>query len=246
MSLILDQLRAYCDCVDDITEEDVVELINVVSLATCWQQEPCDTFLVGERREVIDLPSCADCPITVEPFYHPFIGEKVTEEVDPTTGETVEKVTPFGVQDFKFYLVKTEGIEETVEDITEFRYHPSDGKFYVQPGLPSCRCGCDPCGCPPSYKMVVEYTAGYDKIPDCLLPVFCNLLTVIKAKRNCDCAEDCGCEVPAEQKVKYASGDVVSAALETDLGKILVEQYKNQIGMISLCESTSRLWGIVV
>lgn len=222
--MILDQLRAYCDCVEDITEEEVAELVNLISLATCWMKNPCETFLVGERREVIDLPSCADCPITFEPFYHPY-------EIDS----------------FKFFLVKVDGIEEEVTEITDFRYHVTDGMFHINSGLPSCRCGCDPCGCPPSYKMVVEYTAGYDEIPDCLLPVFCNVLTVIKAKRECKCCDDCGCE-NQEQQIKYASGDVVSVALETEIGKLLTEQYKNQIGMMSLCADTSdtRLWGFVV
>lgn len=244
--MILDQLRAYCDCVQDITEEEVAELINMVSMATCWQSEPCETFLPGARREVIDLPSCADCPITFKPFYHPFIGEKTEIETDPETGEEIEKKVPFGIQDFKFFLVKVEGIEEEVTEITDFRYHASDGMFHIIPGLPSCRCGCDPCGCPPSYKMVVEYTAGYDEIPDCLLPVFCNVLEVIRAKRDCKCCDDCGCETEGEPNIKYASGDVVSVQLETDIGKLLVEQYKNQIGMLSLCQDLAGLWGIVV
>ena len=221
--MILDQLRAYCDCVQDITEDEVADLINLVSMATCWQSEPCETFLTGARREVIDLPSCADCPITFKPFYHPFL-----------------------IDSFKFYLVKVEGIEEEVTEITDFRYHASDGMFHIIPGLPSCRCGCDPCGCPPSYKMVVEYTAGYDEIPDCLLPVFCNVLEVIRAKRDCKCCDDCGCETEGEPNIKYASGDVVSVQLETDIGKLLVEQYKNQIGMLSLCKDLAGLWGLVV
>lgn len=207
----------------DITEEEVAELINVISMATCWMREPCETFLTGARREVIDLPSCADCPISFAPYY-----------------------TPFDVSSFRFYLVKVEGIEETVTEITDFRYHVSDGKFHINTGLPKCKCLCKPCGCPPSYKMVVEYEAGYDELPDCLLPVFCNVLEVLRAKRNCDCCGDCGCDTPAEQQIKYASGDVVSVALETDIGKILVEQYKNQIGMISLCRAGHGLWGYVV
>lgn len=245
MSLILEQLKAYCDCVQGITEEEVAELVNLISMATCWQQKPCETFLVGERREVVDLPPCADCPITFEPFYRPFIGERLVVSTDPETGEPVEAMEPFGIQDFKFYLVKVDGIEETVEEITDFKYHASDGKFYINTGLPSCKCSCSPCGCPPTYKMAVEYLAGYDELPDCLLPVFCNVLEVIRAKRTCECCEDCGCDTPAEQRVKYASGDVVSVALETDIGKILVEQYKNQIGMLSLCDFGSNLWGVV-
>lgn len=223
MNRILEQLQAYCACVDTFTEADVADLINVVSMATCWQRFPCETFLKGARREVIELPSCADCPITFEPYYQPFDKDS-----------------------FKFTLVKVEGIEETATEITAFRYSDIDGVFRVDPGLPSCKCSpCNPCGCPPEYRMVIEYEAGYDELPDCLLPVFCNLLEVIMAKRNCDCANDCGCENKEEQ-IKYATGDVVSVALETDIGKILVENYKNQLGLISLCRGRKYLWGVVV
>ena len=93
--------------------------------------------------------------------------------------------------------------------------------------------------------MIVEYVAGYCNIPECLLPVFCNVLEVIKAKNDCKCCDDCGCE-NQEQQVKYASGDVVSVALETDIGKLLVEQYKKQIGMLSLVRCFPQLWGFVV
>lgn len=218
---ILEQLKGYCDCVEDITEAEVDELINVVSLATCWQTKPCETFLRSERREVIDLPSCADCPIVYEPFYR-----------------------PFDVSSFKFFLVKQEGITETVTEITDFNYHVSDGSFHILTGLPKCNCTPCDCGCPPEYKLLVEYIAGYEEIPDCLLPVFCNVLNVIKAKRECNCEADCACDT--KEEVKYATGDVVSVALETDIGKILVQQYKNQLGMMSLCRANRDLWGFVV
>ena len=222
---LIEQLIGYCDCVKDATDEDGVELINVVSMATCWMQEPCETFLKGERREIIDLPSCADCPITFEPYYH-----------------------PFDVDSFKFSLVKIQGIEEKITEITDFAYHTSDGKFHVDVGLPSCKCGCKQCtcGCEPEYKLLVEYTAGYEIIPDCLLPVFCNLLEGIHAKRECNCCNDCGCEAETEEDIKYASGDVVSVQLETDLGKMLVQDYKNLLGMISLCKKQNEIWGVVV
>lgn len=214
---------------DDITDADVFELVNIISIATCWVVEPplqgeeCKTFMKGARREVIDLPSCADCPIIFEPYFR-----------------------PFDVASFKFYLVKIDGIEETMTQITDFTYSPIAGVFRVNTGLPSCRCKtCDPCGCPPEYKMVVEYDAGYDELPECLLPVFCHVLEVIKARRKCECCGDCGCE-GQEPNVKYPSGDIVSAQLETEIGQILVQQYKNQLGMISLCRGRKYLWGVVV
>lgn len=219
---ILEQLKEYCSCVEDIDEKDVNELITTISMATGWMKDPCDTFLTGERREVIDLPSCADCPIEFSPYYHPFT-----------------------VESFKFYLVKVEGIEETVTEITDFSYHQSDGMFHIDPGLPSCKCNNCICGCPPSYKLIVEYTAGFEELPDCLLPVFCNVLEVIHAKNECNCCNDCGCE-QKEQQIKYASGDVVSVALETDIAKILVDQYKKQLAMISLYTHKHEIWGFVV
>ncbi len=219
---LVEQLRATCECVEDITDAEVNELVNVISMATCWTRVPCETFLRGDRREVVDLPSCADCPIAFDPYYRPFYEDT-----------------------FKFYLVKIHGLDEEVTEITDFKYSATDGVFRVDTGLPPCNCGCNPCGCPTSYKMVVTYEAGYDELPDCLLPVFCNVLEVIRAKRDCQCCNDCGCD-NQEQQIKYAAGDVVSVQLETEIGKILVEQYKNQIGMISLCRPRKYLWGVVV
>ena len=221
---IINQLKSFCTCVEKATDEDIAELVNVISIATCWMQKPCETFLYGDRREIIDLPPCADCPIVFEPFYH-----------------------PFDIETFEFSLITIKGIQETVTPITEFAYHESDESFHIIPGLPSCKCGCSTkCGCPTEYKLLVKYKAGYETIPDCLLPVFCNVLEVIHAKNECNCCGDCGCEAQTEQDIKYASGDVTSVALETDIGKMLVEDYKDMIGMMSLCGQPRDLWGMVV
>lgn len=221
--MFIDQLRDYCECVKEATDEDVAELVNMVSMATCWTQHPCETFLKGERREVIDLPSCADCPITFDPYYKPFDEDS-----------------------FTFELVRIKGIEETVTEITEFAYHETDGLFHVETGLPKCDCACpDLCGCPAEYKLLVKYTAGYDEIPDCMLPVLCNVLEVIHAKNDCKCCGDCGCEAQTAEDIKYATGDVVTVQLETDIGKMLVEDYKHQLGMMSLCKR-EEMWGLVV
>lgn len=223
---IADQLSEYCECIsndcssDGVSEKDVKEIIDLISMYTCWTNEPCDTFLLGERREIIDLPSCLDCEFEFEPFYH-----------------------PYDIDTFTFTVVKQDGMEIMSEPV-EFVYNSATGKFIVDLGLPSCKCKphkCTPCD--PKYQLVVTYQAGYEQLPDCLLPVFCNLLDVIMAKNECDCENDCACDT--EPNIKYASGDVVTAALENDLGKALVEQYKKQLALISLCEERS-IWGIVV
>ena len=220
---IYEQLTEYCGCVD-VEEKYVEEMIHLVSMATGWGGEnPCDTFLENTRREVIDLEPCVDCPIEFKPYYR-----------------------PFNPDSFSFKLIKIDGLTETATDL-DFGYIESEGLFRVDTGLSDCDCRVI-CGCEPKYKLVVEYTAGYPELPDCLLPVFCNLVEVIHAKNSCDC-EECGCETNYGENdqqpiVKYKNGDVVTVFLENDLGKMLVEQYKMQLGMLSIYEPPSRIWGV--
>lgn len=225
---IYDKLTAYCDCVDEATEKDVEDLINIISMATGWTSKPCETFLMSSRREVIDLPSCLDCAFEFEPFY-----------------------TPFEPDSFTFTFVKQEGITEESEVVTDYAYSTTDDNFKINLPLDSCCCssGCDLCNtCETKYKLLVTYDAGYEDIPDCLLPVFCNLLNVVHAKNDCDCddCQTCDTNYDNEPKIKYASGDVVTVALAQDIGKILVEQYKNQIALIGLYGRDRRFWGYVV
>lgn len=240
---IFEQVSQYCTCVEEITEKDVSDMIDVVSLATGWMLNPCETFELSDRREVIDLPSCMDCPYTFTPYYAPF---------DPNS--------------FRFTLITRKGIEQTMTPIEGYLYTgltfgcdcvgSSEGDFRIETGIPKCKCGCTTeCGCPTEYKLLVEYRAGYEDLPDCLLPVMCNLLEVIHAKNSCDC-NGCGCDGDKAtydadgniitQEIKYKSGDVVSVFLETDLGKMLVEQYKNLLGQMSLLKYTHNVWGCVV
>ena len=220
---IIKQLTEYCGCVD-VDEKDVEEMIHLVSMATGWGST-CETFLYGDRQEIIDIEPCNDCPIEFRPYYR-----------------------PFNTDSFSFKLVTIDGLTETTTDL-EFGYIETEGLFRVETGLSDCDCRAV-CGCEPKYKLLVEYSAGYEEIPECLLPVFCNLLEVIHAKNSCDC-EDCGCENSYGESdmqpiVKYKNGDVVTVFLENDLGKMLVEQYKMQLGMLSLIKPPPRLWGVFV
>lgn len=225
--MIYQQLRDYCDCVE-VREADVDELINLVSMSTCWTQEPCDTFLTGERKEVVDLSSCLDeCDIfTFRPFYH-----------------------PYDVESFTFTLVKTEGIHETYEEIADVAYSEVGEVFRIDLPIPNCKCQPCTCGCDPEYKLLVTYDAGYDDLPDCLLPLFCEALGYIRERNSCDCTQ---CE-PCEHKydddkveVLVYNAATVRNQLKAYFVTMLAKQYTRQLSMISLCEEQSKLWGIVV
>lgn len=222
--MIIDQLKSYCDCVE-VNDRDVEELVELVSMATCWMQSPCETFLSAQRREVVELPECqCDCDIyEFAPFYH-----------------------PFDVDSFTFTLVKQEGITEESYPITEFIYSEIDGAFKMKLPLPSCQCR-STCGCTPQYKLLVEYVAGYEELPDCLLPVFCEALQWVKEKNTCDCSECQACSNETELiTADYENGATITDRLADYFIKSLTEQYKRELSLISLCDRRNKIWGFVV
>lgn len=231
--MIYEQLQDYCDCFDDKYiesdrfEKDVAELVNLVSMATCWTQEPCETFLLSERREVVNLPDCIDeCGIfAFAPFYAPFVENS-----------------------FVFTLVEQKGIEETMIELKQYRYSETDGNFKIELPLPLCRCKTCNCGCKSVYKLVVTYTAGYEALPDCLLPVFCNALEYIQTLNDCGCDKCTACEEENEEieTVDYSEAVTLHDRLAGYFVEVIEEQFKRQLSLISLCGNCKALWGKVV
>lgn len=219
---MINQIKDFCECVKDATDKDVVELINIVSMATGWMRSPCETLILDQRREVIDLPPCEKCTYVFDPYY---------KEFDPDT--------------FSFYLLTIQGTEEMKQEVTDFQYHESDGKFYINLPLPACGCSPTICGCPVEYKLKVEYMAGYLLLPECVLPAMCELLEVIRAKNDCCCDESCSCNT-GEQEIKYACGDVTSVQMQTDFGKMVARLIEGSLGMLSIVRGDSNIWGVVV
>lgn len=224
---VYEQLKAYCDCFKDneISDSDVDELIDLVSMATCWCLEPCETFLSSERTELIELPNCLDeCDVlTFEPYF-----------------------TPFEKDSFEFTLVEVQGIEETLIPITDYAYSEVSGVFRID--LPIGDCKCKPsCGCEAEYKLKVDYIAGYDEIPECLLPAFCEALQYVVERRKCDCEECQECINYDEQtEVLVDNAASITNQLKVYFVNLLSEQYKKQLALISLCNQYYSIWGTVV
>lgn len=219
----LTQLSEYCAC-EEVSEADVDELINLISAYTCWTQKPCETFLQSERKEVIELPNCVtDCDVfEFEPFYHPFDEDS-----------------------FTFTLIEQSGITETPTEISSYLYSETDEKFRLELPLPSCKCRVK-CGCESKYKLLVTYVAGYETIPECLLPFMCEALRWINDKNNCGC-EDCA---PCNSEPNTIEGVIdyttLNGRLQDNLLSVLTKQYFKQISLISLCNGyKGDLWGVI-
>ena len=186
---VYEQLTEYCNCLvsgsedgfQSIDHRAVDELIHLISVYTCWATNPCETFLQGERKEVVDVPDCiCDCDVfEFDPYFAPF---------DPDS--------------FTFTLIEQRGIEETLTEVTSYVYSEADEKFRMELPLPNCDCY-DPCGCKSRFKLMVTYVAGYEEIPECLLPLMCEALQWILEKNECDCEACQDCEN------KYANNNAI-------------------------------------
>lgn len=230
---IYEQLADYCDCLTTMVDGEAVpvfeerhvnELINLISNYTCWAQHPCETFLQSERKEVKELPDCAcDCDVyEFDPFFAPF---------DP--------------ESFTFTLVEQNGITETYTEVTSYIYSEADEKFRLELPLPDCRCRKPKCGCESKYKLMVTYVAGYEELPECLLPIFCEALQWVYDRSKCDCEEcqDCDGVYKEEKQIDYTT---LSGRLQEHFLNILSVQYFRQLSLISLCTRRNHLWGVVV
>lgn len=221
---VLEQLTEYCDC-HDVNEKDVDELIHLISVYTCWTGKVCDTFLSAERKEVIDLPDCVcDCDVfTFDPFY-----------------------MPFDKDSFTFTLIEQNGIEEYTTDITDYVYSEADENFRIALPLDNCQCQYV-CGCKPNYKLLVTYVAGFEELPECLLPVFCEALDWIRTKNTCDCADCEPCQDDTTRKYYEIDVTTLTGRLQDYFLTTLTNQYARQLALISLCDKyRGKLWSVVV
>lgn len=220
---IYGQLTEYCDCLDKVSERDIDELINLISSYTGWAQRVCDTFLKGERKEVVDIPNCIkNCDVyEFEPFY-----------------------APFDKESFVFTLVEQNGIQETTTEITDYVYSEADEKFRMELPLPACNCKPE-CGCESKFKLLVTYVAGYELIPECLLPLMCEALQWIIEKNKCDCEDcpPCNENYRDQRQIDYTS---LTGRLQEHFLTVLTVQYFRQLSLISLQRRKSYLWAVVV
>lgn len=229
---ITEQLTEYCDCLTrevdgmpspNFRERDVMELVDLISTYTCWAQHPCETFLFSQRKEVVDVPDCmCGCDFfEFDPFFAPF---------DP--------------ESFVFTLVEQNGITETQIPVSTYIYSEADEKFRLELPLPDCKCR-PKCGCKSKYKLMVTYYAGFEELPDCLLPLFCEALQWIIKKNECDCeaCQECENGYPNNHEIDYTS---ITGQLQERFLMVLTKQYFRQLSLISLCRRRHNLWAVVV
>lgn len=233
---IIEQLKDNCDCINEkdmksgLVERSIGQLIQLISMLTCWtnRDETCATFLSTDRQELFDVNAIIECGhceyglMDVELFYNPIQQETL-----------------------KVKLLKRDGIrfEEIELSEEEFSYNPYENVLMID--LRNY-IGCQPCNCDVIEKVIVDYVAGYDVLPECLLPIFCDMLKFLIEMNRCEC----GCSTCDEQTVQdlvITTEDSEQQASTFDYIKsTIVKAYSRQLELISLCGRRKRFWGTVV
>ena len=225
MNEILEQLKQYCTCNEEITLEDLTEAINVISIMTCWKiDDECSTLLNEEREEIIELEDCTKV-YKFFPHYIPFDNDTLKLEILKETDEGI--------------------VHEDIPS-ESFEYIPELG--YVLVTLPECQCGNKCCGKVKKY-LKATYDAGFKTLPDCILPVMCNILELIQDKRVCDCnCDNCNSNKTTNpmDSINYKQSDYITSYLEYKvLAEKLGQAYYSALAQISLCEKDNDKWCVV-
>lgn len=229
MEKFIEQIKTYCNCIGKYDDKDIKEALNIIASATCWHSDGVPSFAKMEREEIIEVDlSC--CRYEFVPYYKPF---------DKTS--------------FEFKLVRVpKNPTEPMKVTNNLTFEYFNGVFYVDTPL-DCKCECEcTCGddCGEEVRLVATYIAGYEEFPDWILPIMCDIVQLVHAKRECKCDDTCACGYTKNQEevVTYAKGDVITHELQNnELAKILVNEYKDLLGAISLCgDVKEEIWGSVV
>lgn len=245
MDEIIQQLKDYCDCFPELDverpdeilelEKNVRELIQTVSSLTCWAKNTCETFLLSERTQYIDIDfddvewcGCSDAILEVCTAY--------------------AKVTPGSVE---VTLIEREGLNKTQHllELDEYSYDEDDETLRVNIGSYLSPCSCHKCSV--KYTLKITYEAGYEEIPECLLGLFCDMLHVIYVKNDCNCerCQRCTQENNIDEFVEDNEYDQSGPKIRLFLTNLVVSAYKKQLGYMSICNRCAdnyTFWGAVI
>lgn len=226
MSTVYEQLYDYCDCIrksdtrDYKFDKNIKLLIDLISTLTCWKGSPCETFLSSDREEVFDINAIQSCYC-----------DNGLMIIDLDYPEVKEDT-------FTVILQKREGIKfENIElSENEYAYNPYENKLYIDLSEHGTNCQCD---CTKLHKVIVQYTAGFEEIPECLLPIFCEYLSHVIELNRCQC----NCTTCQEDETEEST-EITD--LEAYVKHSILVAYARQLETISRCKYKFEFKGMVV
>lgn len=231
MKAVIEQLKDKCDCLKktDISaykfEQNVKQLIHLISILTCWKrgakENYCETFLLSERKEVFNFKKvqscgCCDSNLATLALYYDLVQPKSI------------KVSLRVRSGIKFSEVNIDSNDISFDDI--------ENVLYID--LSNYKDVTSNCNCDVLQKIIVTYDAGFEEIPDCLIPVFCDYLSYVIDMNRCEC----GCDSCDDDKGDVNLDDIVNMDSNAEqlntyvtVRNHIISAYAKQLAMMSLC-----------
>lgn len=234
MNEILEQIKDNCDCIPvDMKDEEILstieEVISLISFMTCWTTKPCETLLKSKRTEIIKMDeflpcSCDDGIMEIDLYFKP---------VEATS--------------IKVYSVHREGVKEITTELSdnEISYSTIKDLLYVDIRNHAIIQG-DCCVCKQEQYLMIEYIAGFELIPNCLLPLVCDLFHIVYDKNKCCCDKCVSCNMDNSDSGYYDTGNIdISNEIANVLTSLITNVYTKQLSLISVCKlNCNNVWGV--
>lgn len=241
LSDIVNQIKENCPCFEEKEmselESMITTLIDLLSTSLCWNSSICGNFIRHVEVEKFDYinDSCFTCDCS---------SQIVKYDLFYTLKEIEIKIV-------EVTLITYSGLKETKIVLDPNSYTYRNGQILIDRTiLPNncCTCSCD------EFVLSVAYETGFDKLPECLLPIFCELLINMSLSlTGCGSIDDC-CTMTRPKAYSYLKskkiGDISYAwGIDENQSSYIYEKMLNtsklkMIGMLSLCNQTSleRIW----
>jgi len=239
MDEIIAQVRASCPCTSDLTDEELgsyLTILNtIISKATCWDDGGCSTLLRNERTENIFIPKGSLCQCGCD---------KGIMRI-PLRYTNVDSVT------INAQVIKDNGMSEEYIEVPVNRIFYSTLTNEIRIDLNSIFDNCN-CDCSSAY-LQVTFDAGYDLYPDCVLPIICELLTVlILTKVGCTLEDCCDYTKPQRDYVLTSKklGEITYSYTKDSEGLYnIYKEYllRNKLSVltnISICVAGNNIWAV--
>lgn len=244
IAVIASQLKEHCSCFSESTLDELTdvttELVHLLSLSTCWQQQTCGSLLLEERveRERYICSSSQRCCKQIHRF-RPYFQANIQEVTISLFIEDGLKTRVVELSEAEFATTNARGYAEILVDLQHHNL--------------CCRNACQ------SFYIEYKYLAGYEELPECLFPEVCDVVKTLTATRlGCGGLDDC-CELD-QSEVGYVlkshkKGELSwtwtkdTESLEYLYSQLIVTNRFKSLSMISLCgthslEHSNELWAI--
>lgn len=154
------------------------QAIRYISHLACWTDSDNDTFLTQVRKQIYDVNAICACSIRCCECDQNVVAIKLDYNPVPHNPFSIAHIS--GVYGGEILM------DVIDKDYLNDHYNPATNTLYINrrdfPNLLLDK-GCPCCLCEHKLTIVLEYAAGYDDIPDGLLPLICPIISKINESK---------------------------------------------------------------